>query len=88
MYRTGWGDLQTELNRLSKQGQWAQMAELIDDDVLAAFSIRCTPEELPSKIAERFGDVIDRFSMYSMYQMDPDQLSYIVNSFKTGHGSS
>ena len=84
----GWGDLQTELNRLSKQGQWAQMAELIDDDVLAAFSIRCTPEELPSKIAGRFGDVIDRFSMYSMYQMDPEQLSSIVNSFKTGHGSS
>jgi probable F420-dependent oxidoreductase len=79
----GWGDLQTELNKLSKQGQWAQMAELIDDDVLAAFSIRCSPEELPGKIAERFGDVIDRFSMYSMYQMDPEQLSSIVNNFKS-----
>ncbi len=81
----GWGDLQTELNRLSKQGQWAQMAELIDDDMLSAFSIWCTPEELPYKIAERFGDVIDRFSFYSMYQMEPEQLSSILDSIKTSN---
>ena len=30
----GWGDLQPELNRLSKQGEWVKMGELIDDDVL------------------------------------------------------
>ena len=28
----GWGDLQTELNALSKQGEWVKMGELIDDD--------------------------------------------------------
>ena len=30
----GWGDLQPELNTLSKQGEWVKMGELIDDDVL------------------------------------------------------
>ena len=30
----GWGDLQPELNALSKQGRWAEMGQLIDDDVL------------------------------------------------------
>ena len=30
----GWGDLQSELNTLSKRGEWVQMGELIDDDVL------------------------------------------------------
>ena len=30
----GWGDLQPELNALSKQGEWVKMGELIDDDVL------------------------------------------------------
>src|SRR5437588_3024272 len=29
----GWGDLQTELNSLSKRGEWVQMGELIDDDI-------------------------------------------------------
>ena len=30
----GWGDLQPELNALSKQGRWEEMGQLIDDDVL------------------------------------------------------
>ncbi len=35
----GWGDAQPELNRLSKQGRWLEMAELIDDRMLAAFTV-------------------------------------------------
>ena len=30
----GWGDLQAELNALSKQGEWVEMGELIDDEIL------------------------------------------------------
>ena len=35
----GWGDLQDDLNRLSKQGQWVEMGELITDDILEAFAV-------------------------------------------------
>ena len=35
----GWGDLQTELNTLSKRGEWVKMGELIDDDMLDAFAV-------------------------------------------------
>ena len=35
----GWGDLHTELNRLSKQGEWDAMGSLIDDEILAAFAV-------------------------------------------------
>ena len=41
----GWGDLQPELNRLSKQGEWATMSTLIDDDVLRTIAVVGTPEE-------------------------------------------
>ncbi|MPY94655.1 MAG: TIGR03617 family F420-dependent LLM class oxidoreductase, partial [Acidimicrobiia bacterium] len=30
----GWGDLQTELNALSKQGRWDEMVGLVEDEVL------------------------------------------------------
>ena len=33
----GWGDLQDDLNRLSKQGEWTAMGELISDEVLETF---------------------------------------------------
>ena len=62
----GWGDLQTELNSLSKQGEWVQMAKLIDDDVRSAFAVEGTVQELPKKIVAKVGDVVDRVSFYSL----------------------
>ena len=43
-YRTvlelhGWGDLQTELHRLSLEGEWDRMGSLIEDDMLNAFAV-------------------------------------------------
>jgi probable F420-dependent oxidoreductase len=35
----GWGDLQPELNTLSKRGEWEKMGELIDDGILNAFAV-------------------------------------------------
>ena len=35
----GWGDLQTELNTLSKQGRWDDMVGLVDDEVLHAMCV-------------------------------------------------
>src|SRR4029077_2488159 len=43
----GWGDLQTELNALSKQGEWVKMGQLIDDEVLAAFAVVTEPDKVP-----------------------------------------
>src|SRR6202011_4389530 len=34
--RHGWGDLQSELNALSKRGEWDEMGRRIDDEVLNA----------------------------------------------------
>ena len=35
----GWGDLQTELHRLSPAGEWDAMGALIDDEILDAFAV-------------------------------------------------
>ncbi len=47
----GWGDLQAELNRLSKAGDWAAMGELIDDEMLAAFAVVADPEDVAGRLA-------------------------------------
>jgi len=65
----GWGDLHVELNRLSKRGQWTQMAELIGDDVVDAFAVVAPPEDVPGALAERFGDMVTRISFYAPYRM-------------------
>ncbi len=61
----GWGDAQTELNRLSKRGQWVEMGNIIDDDMLGAFAIVAEPHEVPGRIAERFGGTLDRLQFYA-----------------------
>ena len=60
----GWGDLQTELNALSKQGDWKTMATLIDDDVLNTFAVVAEPDRVGDGLVERFGGVIDRVGFY------------------------
>lgn len=60
----GWGDLQTELNNLSKQGEWDAMAGLITDEVLDAFAVVAPPDGVAQGILARVGDVVERVSLY------------------------
>ncbi|RNL80127.1 TIGR03617 family F420-dependent LLM class oxidoreductase [Nocardioides marmorisolisilvae] len=60
----GWGDLQPELNALSKTGDIMAMVDLIDDDVLRTLAVVGTPAEAAAEITARFGDVADRICAY------------------------
>ena len=68
----GWGDLQLELNRMSKAGQWVEMGTLITDEILAEFAIVAEPGKVASALAERFGDVVDQW-MGTFATNDPEQ---------------
>ena len=80
--RHGWGELQTELNGLSKQGRWDEMGTLIDDDMLDTFAIVAEPEQIAPKMKARFGDVVDRISFYAPYRTDPDRWSQVMADLK------
>jgi probable F420-dependent oxidoreductase len=80
----GWGELQPELNRLSKQGEWVEMGTLISDDVLDAFAVRGEPEDIPKLILDRYGDVMDRVTFYTPYKSDPERWKAVLDGFKSG----
>jgi hypothetical protein len=67
----GWGDLQTELNAMSKQGKWVEMGDLIDDEILNAFAVVAHPNQIAAAFKKRYGDVVDRLSFYAPYKADP-----------------
>ncbi|MCP3982861.1 MAG: LLM class F420-dependent oxidoreductase [bacterium] len=56
----GWGDLQGELNALSKQGQWEEMGTLITDEILEQFAVVAEPHRVAGELKKRFGGRIDR----------------------------
>ncbi len=78
----GWGDLQTELNGMSKQGQWAEMANLIDDDILSTFAVVAEPEQVAGELTARYGTAVDRLSFYAPYATSADLWTPIVEDLQ------
>jgi len=79
----GWGDLQPELNTLSKRGEWVKMGELITDEVLDAFAVVAPISEVATQVKARFGDCVDRFSFYAPYKMSPEEWSNVLAGFRS-----
>ena len=79
----GWGDLQSELNTLSKTGEWEKMGELIDDDVLDAFSVVAKPNDVGAVVRSRLNDVISRFGIYAPYALSDDARRAIVSGLRS-----
>jgi probable F420-dependent oxidoreductase len=79
----GWGDLQSELNTLSKTGEWEKMGELIDDDVLNAFSVVAKPSDVGAVVRTRLNDVISRFSIYAPYALSDGARRAIVSGLRS-----
>ncbi|MFI9810556.1 TIGR03617 family F420-dependent LLM class oxidoreductase [Saccharothrix variisporea] len=52
----GWGELHEELHRMSRRGLWDDMTASIPDDVMHAFAVVGTPDEVDTELARRYGD--------------------------------
>ncbi|HEV3281479.1 MAG TPA: LLM class F420-dependent oxidoreductase [Acidimicrobiales bacterium] len=78
----GWGDLQAELNALSKRGAWEEMAGLIDDDMLHTFAVVGELDDIAGMVLRRFEGVVDRFNFYAPYAMQPERWAEVLAGFK------
>jgi probable F420-dependent oxidoreductase len=77
----GQGELQTELNRLTKQGGWADMPALIDDDLLEQIALVGPIEEIPEKLRQRYGTSVDRVSLVP-YGIDAQEISDLIPALR------
>ena len=76
----GWGDLQPELNALSKQGRWAEMGQLIDDDVLHTIAACGTAAEVAAHIRDRVNGISDQICLYQPGPIAPETLAEVVDA--------
>ena len=74
----GWGELQDELNRMSKEGKWVEMGDLITDDILNTFAVVAEPEGIAPELTKRYGDVVSRISFYAPYASDPARWATVM----------
>jgi probable F420-dependent oxidoreductase len=68
----GWGDLQPELNALSKRGQWNEMTALISDEMLEAIAVCAPMSQVAERVRERCGALADRVSLLAHWSRDPE----------------
>ena len=77
----GWDDLQPKLQSMSREGKWLEMAALIDDEMLHAFAVTGTVEEVAQQLVERCGGEMDRISPV-IYQPDSELLGKLASAIK------
>lgn len=56
-------DMQPILNKMSKQGKWQEMGQLIDDEMLSIFAITGATKNIAENFKTRYGDIADRTSV-------------------------
>ena len=83
MEAVGLGDLQPELNKMSKEGKWDDLSKVIDDDFLEAFTTRGRPEEIAGKLKDKYGAYADRLAIYAPYGAPDDMWKKIIAELKT-----
>ncbi|MCT1432876.1 TIGR03617 family F420-dependent LLM class oxidoreductase [Dietzia maris] len=75
----GWGDLQSELNAMSKQGRWQEMTSLISDEILHTIAACGSPAEVAAHVRDRVNGVGDRVCLYQTGPIATDALAQIVD---------
>jgi probable F420-dependent oxidoreductase len=71
----GW-DLSEKLRSMSRQGQWAEMAGLIPDEMVEEVAVVAPLDRLGPAIRDRYGDRVQRVGYYAIDQSArlPDEL--------------
>ena len=82
----GWDDIAANLYRMSVEGQWEGMADLITDEILGEFAVIGTYDEIAPKIRSAYGDFASSvgFSIPVRNQEDRERLKEMVRELQRG----
>ncbi|HJR91752.1 MAG TPA: TIGR03617 family F420-dependent LLM class oxidoreductase [Acidimicrobiia bacterium] len=81
---SGW-DFGPKLTAMSKRGEWAEMAQLISDDVVAEVGIVAPIEDLADAVHRRYGDRVQRVGFYTLgpgQMLEDDALAQVIADVK------
>ena len=78
----GFGELHTELNRLSKLGRWDDMTGLISDELLETIAVVGPRATIADKIRARLAGIADAVSLTNNRSPDPTHWSDIITALK------
>lgn len=74
----GYGDLQPELNRMSKQGRWLEMITRIDDALFELLAVSGTPAQVAESLRKRNADFATRTTLMLYNETEREALQDII----------
>ena len=69
----GFLEIGHELHEMSLKGQWAEMAELVSDEMLDAFSVSGEDDEIADRFVDRYGGLLDEVSFTLVCEKQPEE---------------
>jgi len=84
----GWGELQTELNEMTKRGQWDELASRVPDEVFEELAVHGAPDEIAGLLAQRYGDTVDRVGLSMPFDTTRETLEALVAGFHDHHAAT
>ena len=80
----GYDALQPDLNAASKRGEWARMADMIDEGLLHRLAVHGTPAECARQIHDRYGTIATRLAVYQPYAAAPETTAELLAALRAG----
>jgi len=80
----GWGELQTELARLAREGRWNDLGPAVDPAIFRAFATIEAPAKLGAALLDRYGTLIDGVTFGSTHPVDPELLAPTLQTLRAG----
>ena len=84
----GWGEAQDELNSLSKRGRWTEMAGVITEEILDAFTVQAPYDQVAAALASRYAGLADRMSFFSVWGDDRDAWRALLDGLRAAMTAS
>ncbi|HUR73568.1 MAG TPA: TIGR03617 family F420-dependent LLM class oxidoreductase [Sporichthya sp.] len=78
----GWGELQPELQRLTRENRWPEMDNFITDEMLAQFAVIGTPEDAGKKLHARFSALVERLAPTAVYNLRPELRNRLATAIR------
>jgi probable F420-dependent oxidoreductase len=83
----GWGELQSELNTMTKREMWNEMAGLVSDEILESIAVCAPIGEVAERVRERVEGVADRVSLVAHWTRDAELWDDIVRDLTRANQS-
>lgn len=80
----GYADLHPELQALARQDRWAEMAALVDDDLIETIAVVGEPHEIAPKVRARLDGISGSVSLVNNRAPDPGHFAEVVADLRAG----